>query len=606
MTMMSKSGTFFDLKWKLRGHIVMLFLVLLLLVLTGVYMNLAPFVTRPDIMGIVYSIKSIIIVAYQLLTEHTRRFARWKSVKANLILNCIEPIFWLTLIALKFMGISKFCSGSSCAVAWISALLVMVIFALSLHLCMLAVREYREFKKSGDSQACSSDQVLVDANRSSTIHTTTASTGTEARNAETTTRRVRSGIVNRRSHAKSRTGCRTCKRRRIKCDESRPSCRNCEKHAVACDFASSDSASASPAVPSPQGPLPASQLQGSCSIAPSCDINLLDLELMHNFTTYTCTTIIGDQGVRQLLRTAAVHMAVDCEYLMRSILAVSALHLSRYRPQRKDLYLQRAMHHHQAASSAAIELLTDLRPEECERLHLFSMLTVYYALGCPVSEADLAPGAPLIPHWLRLLHGMEPILHMLNPKEYRGVLTPLFDFGRSRMQPFLKTTPARYPGLLVDVQSLIHRTCTNPDLIPIYDDMIEQLRRILGLVVTPPRCAISLSHSGHEAPGIAQSEAPEPSTSSTSCVKLEAWDILVWQWTQGKRFLPLLDVAAPPQEAVVIFAYCLLALRKLESQWYVEGWADHLMAKTWALLDDEHRHWVVWATEEMGWSPPRC
>jgi hypothetical protein len=51
---MSKSAAFLDLKWKLRGHIAMLVLVLLLLILTGVYMNLAPFVTRPDIMGIVY------------------------------------------------------------------------------------------------------------------------------------------------------------------------------------------------------------------------------------------------------------------------------------------------------------------------------------------------------------------------------------------------------------------------------------------------------------------------------------------------------------------------------------------------------------------------
>jgi hypothetical protein len=74
---------------------------------------------------------------------------------------------------------------------------------------------------------------------------------------------------------------------------------------------------------------------------------------------------------------------------------------------------------------------------------------------------------------------------------------------------------------------------------------------------------------------------------------------------EGKHFLPLLDAVSPPQEAVVIFAHCLLALRKLESQWYVEGWVDHLMSKTWALLDDEHRHWVVWATEEMGWIPPR-
>jgi hypothetical protein len=111
----------------------------------------------------------------------------------------------------------------------------------------------------------------------------------------------------------------------------------------------------------------------------------MDLELMHNFTTFTCTTMASDPAVRQLLRTTAVHMAVDCEYLMRSILAVSALHLSRYRPQKKSLYLQRAMQHHQAASSAAIELLTDLRAEECEKLHLFSMLTVYY--GAPLRRS---------------------------------------------------------------------------------------------------------------------------------------------------------------------------------------------------------------------------
>lgn len=114
------------------------------------------------------------------------------------------------------------------------------------------------------------------------------------------------------------------------------------------------------------------------SMGSSCDLNMIDLELMHNFITYTCTTMASDPAVRQLLRTTAVHMAVDCEYIMRSILAVSALHLSRYRPQKKGLYLERAMQHHQAASSAAIEQMTDLRVEECERLHIFSVLTVYY------------------------------------------------------------------------------------------------------------------------------------------------------------------------------------------------------------------------------------
>lgn len=206
---------------------------------------------------------------------------------------------------------------------------------------------------------------------------------------------------------------------------------------------------------------------------------------------------------------------------------------------------------------------------------------------------------------------MEPILHMLNPKDYRGTLTPLFEFGRRRMQPFLKTTPPRDPNLLVDIQSLIHRTCTNPDLIPIYDDMIEQLRRVLGLILTPPRGAMGASSvpqtPGRDAmPGLSPSGAGAGAVSEPlPWTKLEAWDILIWQWTQGKHFLPLLDAVDPPQEVLVIFAYYLLVVRKLGNQWYVEGWADHLMGKTWALLDAEHRHWVVWATEEMGWIPPR-
>ncbi|KAL2259886.1 hypothetical protein VTK26DRAFT_6270 [Humicola hyalothermophila] len=464
------------------------------------------------------------------------------------------------------------------------------------------------------SHNSSSQRLIANANDDGSVHSATSAT-TEAQSSRGGSTRARSAVVNRRSHAKSKTGCRTCKKRRIKCDESRPSCRNCRKHAVICDFTILPGASSASAADTSQGPI----------YRPACDvINMMDLELIHNFITFTCATLVSDPAVRQLLRTTAIQMALDCEYLMRSILAVSALHLSRYRPQKKALYIQCAIHHHQAASSVAIALLADLKPDECERLHLFSMLTVYYALGCPVDEADLSPDTPLIPHWLRLLHGMEPILHMLKPQEYRGVLAPLFDFGRRRMQPYLKTTPPRDPSLLADIQSHIYRTCSNPDLIPIYDDMIEQLRRMLGLILPPPsRCAAAGAAAYRHAhsldsrdsrqegsSGAAQSPdvitaIPESSAEPLPWTKLEAWDILIWQWTQGKHFLPLLDAANPPQEALVIFVYCLLVVRKLENQWYVEGWADHLMAKTWALLDEEHRHWAVWATEEMGWVPPR-
>jgi hypothetical protein len=44
----------------------------------------------------------------------------------------------------------------------------------------------------------------------------------------------------RRSHKKSRAGCRRCKNRKIKCDEVHPRCGNCAKHGVPCDFSNPD------------------------------------------------------------------------------------------------------------------------------------------------------------------------------------------------------------------------------------------------------------------------------------------------------------------------------------------------------------------------------
>lgn len=40
----------------------------------------------------------------------------------------------------------------------------------------------------------------------------------------------------RRSHTKSRKGCKTCKARHIRCDETTPHCNNCLKHEVRCDY----------------------------------------------------------------------------------------------------------------------------------------------------------------------------------------------------------------------------------------------------------------------------------------------------------------------------------------------------------------------------------
>ena len=81
----------------------------------------------------------------------------------------------------------------------------------------------------------------------------------------------------------------------------------------------------------------------------------------------------------------------------------------------------------------------------------------------------------------------------------------------------------------------------------------------------------------------------------------EVTDIFVWVFQVGDDFVPLLRV--PTQSAVTILAFFCVLLNGLKSQWWLNGWADHLMAKSYALLDREHRLWIQWPMEEIGYIP---
>lgn len=61
-------------------------------------------------------LKSMLILTYEVLTERNTRFQKWASKKANLILNCIEPVFWLAAFVLSAMGVSTRCHGAICRI----------------------------------------------------------------------------------------------------------------------------------------------------------------------------------------------------------------------------------------------------------------------------------------------------------------------------------------------------------------------------------------------------------------------------------------------------------------------------------------------------------
>jgi len=121
--------------------------------------------------------------------------------------------------------------------------------------------------------------------------------------------------IARKSHSKSRNGCLNCKKRRIKvrvlfifygsladwfkCNEQKPQCSNCIKHATRCSFAINFPPPPLPSFIGIHGASPSSNGTASGSTPHPAEglsgghppLNIMDLELLHNYNTATCLTL---------------------------------------------------------------------------------------------------------------------------------------------------------------------------------------------------------------------------------------------------------------------------------------------------------------------------
>lgn len=113
-------------------------------------------------------------------------------------------------------------------------------------------------------------------------------------------------------------------------------------------------------------------------------LNFVDLELIHNFTTSVYETLSTDPVVRCMWRVSVVRLALRCEYVMRALLSVSALHLAHRVPERKEALVSRALQYHRLASREAMELMSSLDEKNTENLLLFSLLTIFFGQSLPL------------------------------------------------------------------------------------------------------------------------------------------------------------------------------------------------------------------------------
>ncbi|KAM5366224.1 hypothetical protein ACJZ2D_010652 [Fusarium nematophilum] len=83
--------------------------------------------TRSNTIALGMSAKSLVIILYELLTEHVRSFQRWGSLKAYAILNALEVVFWGAVAFLMIQANTKFCQGTNCVLSWVIVALAVIL-----------------------------------------------------------------------------------------------------------------------------------------------------------------------------------------------------------------------------------------------------------------------------------------------------------------------------------------------------------------------------------------------------------------------------------------------------------------------------------------------
>ncbi|RDW61574.1 hypothetical protein BP5796_11466 [Coleophoma crateriformis] len=309
------------------------------------------------------------------------------------------------------------------------------------------------------------------------------------------------------------------------------------------------------------------------------DLDMNHLHLLHHFCVSTFETMHHDPLIRTLWRTTVIHIGYAHAYVMHGILSISALHLAHLHPEQKLSYWAQATQHHHLGLSIATSKMLYVSQENCSALYIFSVLTFMFALASPRKGEDdfVLVGEAGLSEWLVLLRGSAHIANFASEGLLSGPVAPIFVNGRRRNDERISRS---------------ENQCAETDQLMELYDLIS--RRTMGVEAKEACCtAVTALRRAYAA-------FYTPTSASTPFKRPEPGDVFSWVFQVPKEFLVLL--AARSQESLCIMAFFAVIVHPLENiYWWLEGLSGHLMTKAYALLDDEHREWIAWPLEVIGW-----
>ncbi|KUJ12372.1 uncharacterized protein LY89DRAFT_536641, partial [Mollisia scopiformis] len=291
------------------------------------------------------------------------------------------------------------------------------------------------------------------------------------------------------------------------------------------------------------------------------------LELLHFFTTTTSLTLSNLPEQQRLWQQVVPKIAFSHAFLLRSILALSAIHLGRLYVERRSTLCPVATLHHTAGVILFRTAMPSITPENCDACFAFSTLLVIYAWSSSCQTGDLffvdsskTDGGTV--EWVSLLRGCHNLLQLactwLKNGPLRSLLLLQIEESWSAVPDPDSNSKFRSLAALWD-KSRTHLKAEEADALDEALTFLIEVHAFLSL----------------------RDQAID-----------EVGTTLSWPIRVRDSYIAMVSQQKP--EALVVLAHYCLLLNKIDHFWFMAGMSRCLLQTVHRTLGAEWESWIAW------------
>ncbi|KAF9874395.1 hypothetical protein CkaCkLH20_07958 [Colletotrichum karsti] len=295
-----------------------------------------------------------------------------------------------------------------------------------------------------------------------------------------------------------------------------------------------------------------------------------DLELQHHFMT-------SDElcpGDPILWRVKVPKLAFGNHCVLHLLLAVSALHMARNKPDEASRYKAIADGHYGVGLRQVMDILPNLNRENCGALYIATTLVCSYSFASGPSPGHLliiSDGTEVA--WVELLRGVKMVVETMGFEAiFAGALAPM-----PTEQPPKELPPSEMTERVVLWEPALQRIA---DLVAVSNDPDTGIYE---------KMLTDLTSCFQQTCGTAK----EPRHAIDGKMEI----IIGCVYRTEDEFVQCLKDKKP--FALLILAHLVVLIKKLEWLWYMTGWASHILHGVALILGPDFSEYLRWPREEI-------